>query len=153
MPTYTTGHDETLPDGIYDFEVIDATETTSKAGGNPMIELALMVHGPNGGSGIRVFDRLVFTPKAFWKIDSFRIATGEKLVEGQTVSIEASDCIDRTGKCSLIIEKYGGHEHNRIGAYIDPASEKPPPAPAKKETLAAEELRRKGADPDDDIPF
>ena len=102
MPTYTTGHDETLPDGIYDFEVIDATETTSKAGGNPMIELALMVHGPNGGSGIRVFDRLVFTPKAFWKIGSFRIATGEKLVERQTVSIEASDCIDRTGKCSLI---------------------------------------------------
>ena len=110
----------------------------------------LMVHGPNGGSGIRVFDRLVFTPKAFWKIDSFRVATGEKLVEGQTVSLDSGDCIDRTGKLWLKIEKYEGREHNKVGEYIDPASEKPPPA--KKETLA-EELRRKGADSDDDIPI
>jgi hypothetical protein len=61
MPTYTTGHDETLPEGVYDFTVADANEKQSQASGNPMIELELMVHEADGGSGIRVFDRLVFT--------------------------------------------------------------------------------------------
>ena len=93
MPEYTTGHDETLPKGSYDFTVVDATERTSQSG-NTMIELELMVKGSGGGKngGVRIFDHLTFTPKSFWKIDAFRIATGEKLTPGQTVSFEAEDC-------------------------------------------------------------
>jgi Protein of unknown function (DUF669) len=147
MPTYTTGHDETLPEGVYDFTVIDAHEQTSKASGNAMIELQLAITTPDGKNGPRVFDHLVFTPKAYWKIDSFRIATGEKLVEGQTAAFEPEDCLDRTGKLWLTIEKFEGRNRNKVGEYIDLAGEKnPPPAapPAKKDPpLFA----------DDDIPM
>ena len=107
MPEYTTGHDETLPEGSYPFTVVDATERTSQSG-NTMIELELMVKGPDGKNGIRLYDHLTFTPKSFWKIDAFRIATGEKLTPGQTVSFEAEDCIDRDGKVWLTVESYPG---------------------------------------------
>jgi hypothetical protein len=38
-----------------------------------------MVNGPDGSKngGIRIFDHLTFTPKSYWKIDRFRVATGE----------------------------------------------------------------------------
>jgi Protein of unknown function (DUF669) len=102
MPTYITGHDEILAEGSYAFTVIDAIEKQSQ-NGNPMIELQMVVGGTDGGKngGVRIFDHLVFTAKSYWKLDSFRIATGEKLTPGQTVSFEAEDCIDRSGKVWL----------------------------------------------------
>jgi hypothetical protein len=147
MPTYTTGHDETLPEGVYDFTVADANEKQSQASGNPMIELELMVHEADGGTGIRVFDRLVFTPKAFWKIDAFRIATGEKLVEGQTVSFEAEDCVDRKGKCWLTVEKYEGRDRNKVREYVDPESEKKPPPASAVKTAPAKPASTESAAP------
>jgi hypothetical protein len=154
MPTYTMGHDETLPEGVYDFMVVDATERESQkkadgTGGNPMIELEMMIKGPSGKNALRVFDHLVFTPKSFWKIDAFRLATGEKLVEGQTVSFEAEDCIDRAGKVWLTVESYQGRDRNRVGEYLDPSAENPPPstAPKKEPRPLSDELG------DDEIPM
>jgi hypothetical protein len=109
-----------------------------------MIELQLAITTPDGKNGPRVFDRLVFTPKAFWKIDAFRIATGEKLVEGQTATFEPEDCIDRTGKLWLTVEKYEGRNHNKVGEYIDPSSEKAPPKKVEPPLFSGE---------DDDIPM
>ena len=57
------GHDETLPEGSYLFTVVDATERTSQSG-NTMIELELMVKGPDGKNGIRLYDHLTFIPKS-----------------------------------------------------------------------------------------
>ena len=65
---------------------------------------------------------MVFTRKAFWKIDMFRLCTGDKLVKGQSVEFDATDCLDRTGKCSVIVDKYEGRERNKVGEYLDPAA-------------------------------
>jgi Protein of unknown function (DUF669) len=140
MPQYQTGHDEMLPEGTYDFTVEDATERTSEKG-NQMIELQLMVKGPDGKNGVRVFDHLTFTPKSYWKIDAFRIATGETLVQGQTVTFEAEDCLDRSGKVWLTVEKDEGRNRNKVDEYLDPNAENPPPAtpPSKKEPPSLEE--------------
>ena len=149
MPEYTTGHDETLPEGSYLFTVVDATERTSQSG-NTMIELQLIVKGPGGSKngGVRVFDHLAFTPKNFWKIDAFRIATGEKLVPGQTVAFEAEDCVDRSGRVWLTVESYRGRKRNKVGEYLDPNAENSPAAapPKKEPPPLSEELG------DDDIP-
>ena len=59
-----------LPEGDYDFVVDDAGEKESTKG-NPMIELQLAIE--HDGSCVLVFDHLVFTRNAFWKIDAFRI--------------------------------------------------------------------------------
>ena len=158
MPEYTTGHDETLPEGSYLFTVVDATERTSQSG-NTMIELELMVKRPDGKNRIRLYDHLTFTPKSFWKIDAFRIATGEKLTPGHTVSFEAEDCIDRDGKVWLTVENFQGRNRNKVGEYLDPNAENPPPTanaspePPKIEKTLEEQFREKVADPDDDIPM
>jgi hypothetical protein len=140
LPTYTTGHDETLPEGVYDFLVGDATERTSKSGNAP-IELQLSVKAPGQKNGVRIFDHLVFTPKSYWKINAFRISTGETLVQGQTASFESEDCLDRTGKVRLMIEKYQGRDRNRVEEYIEPNAENPPPTappPLRKPSLEEE---------------
>ena len=138
MPEYQTGYDETLPEGAYEFTVVDATERESQ-NGNTMIELQLMVKGPGSGKngGVRVFDHLTFTPKSYWKIDTFRVATGEKLVKGQTVSFNAEDCIDRSGKVRLTIEAHQGRDRNRVDTYLDPSAENPPLQRRPRRNVAA----------------
>ena len=119
MPSYTQGLDVTVPEGIYDFTVADANEKMSHSSGNDMIELQLIVKGPDGEE-VKIFDNLVFSPKAFWKIDMFRVCTGDKLVAGQSVEFNAEDCLDRTGKCCVITDKFEGRERNKVKEYLDP---------------------------------
>jgi len=155
MPDYEAGLEPTpLPEGAYQFTVLDANEKRSQ-GGNTMIELQLLVKGPNGDE-LRVYDHLVFVKNMSWKIDHFRAATGETVVAGPA-SLEALDCIDRTGRALLTTEKFQGREQNKIADYIDPSAEKPPPAKAKnpfrREETIEEEVKRKGAENNDDIPM
>ena len=146
MPTYTQGVDMTLPEGIYDFVVADANDKQSQSG-NDMIELQLIIKGPDGQEN-KVYDNLVFTPKAFWKIDTFRLCTGDKLVAGQSVEFDATDCLERTGKCHVIVDKYEGRERNKVGEYLEPA------AAGNSQTPQQAANARKPASPpaDDDIP-
>jgi hypothetical protein len=119
MPLYTTGGgQEILPEGDYAFVVDDAGEKES-AKGNPMIELQIVV--THNGTSARIFDNLVFTKTAFWKIDQFRLCTGDTLVEGQEVSLEAEDCIDRKGRCHLIVDVYEARSRNKVDSYLPPA--------------------------------
>jgi hypothetical protein len=147
MPTYTQGLDMTVPEGVYDFVVADANDKQSQ-NGNEMIELQLIIKGPEGQEN-RVYDNLVFTPNSTWKIDLFRIATGETLVKGQSVEFDATDCLDRTGKCSLIVDEYEGRVRNKVGEYLDPA------AIDNSQTPQQTANARKPASPpaDDDIPM
>lgn len=62
-----------LPDGIYDFIVIESKFKTSRAG-NPMIELKLRV--THDGLEHTVFDNLIPTDRMIWKVRHFCAATG-----------------------------------------------------------------------------
>lgn len=144
MPEYqqNSSNSDTLPDGEYEFTVKKASLGTSK-NGNEKIELVLEIKG-----GATVYDNLVFTEKAFWKIDQFRIATGEKLDSSAKVNFEAEHCEGRTGQCHLITETFEGRSRNRVEAYLFPS--------ATKGTGAAKAAGRPvptaGIEPDD-IPF
>jgi uncharacterized protein DUF669 len=145
MPTYTQGLDITLPEGTYDFVVADANDKQSQSG-NDMIELQLIIKGPDGQES-KIFDNLVFSPKAFWKIDMFRVCTGDKLVAGQSVEFNAEDCLDRTGKCYVIVDKYEGRERNRVKEYLDRDAIDKPAVP--QQTVSA----RKPQPVDDELPM
>jgi hypothetical protein len=124
MPEYisgpdTSGREDVIPEDDYRFTVDDAVEKESRNTGNPMIELELLIS--HNGKQIRVYDHLVFTRKAFWKIDQFRVAIGEKLVEGQKVNFEAENCIGREGRCHLIIDTFEGKTRNKVDSYLPPA--------------------------------
>jgi hypothetical protein len=68
--------------------------------------------------GSLVYDFLVFTPSAFWKIDAFRIATGETLVPDEDVNLTANDLIGRTGRVRLVIEEFNGRQRNKLAAWL-----------------------------------
>jgi hypothetical protein len=143
MPEYTTGAQQVVPEGDYNFVVDEAGEKISQKG-NSMIELQLLVE--HDGSTVRVFDYLVFVQKAFPKIDEFRRATGEKLKEGEKVNFEAEDCLDRKGRVHLCVDDFEGRVRNKVDCYL------PPDQPAG--TAPTRSTRKRGASKDpDDIPF
>lgn len=145
MPSYTASTPTERPDfvdpGDYQVEITDAIETTSK-GGHEMIELKLKT-----SAGSYLYDFLVFIPNAFWKIDSFRAATGEDVAPEEDVEITADDVIGRTGTARLVVEEYNGKKRNKVAAWLTakPGKTPAPKAAAKPATQATEQ--------DDDIPF
>ena len=117
MPTYKASDIATRPDfvepGDYTVEVIHAEETVSQKG-HDMIELKLRVEP----SGAILFDHLVFMPNSFWKIDSFRVATGEQVTADEDVEVIADDLIGRTGRVRLMVEEYKGRKRNKVAAWL-----------------------------------
>lgn len=123
MPTYTQGSGSVRPDfhpeGTYDFAVIGAADKVS-ASGNDMIELKLEIIGPDveEGKGAIVYENLVFTDAAFFKIDQFRASVGDEIKEGEDVTIEAADLVGKSGQCSLVVETYKGRTRNKVAKFI-----------------------------------
>ena len=115
MPSYIQKENSLLPDGIYPFEVVGASEKVSN-NNNAKIELTLEV----GPDKVRVYDNLTFTAASGWRIDAFRLSTGDIIKGNVEVSIEAEDCIGRKGMCSIVTETYNGRTRNKVDAFILP---------------------------------
>lgn len=117
MPSFTTGQPQQggtiiLAPGEYPFEVTNCEAKTSKAG-NPMFELKLRV-----GDKASVYDNLVFTQAAFWKIDQFLRAVGAHPGEGQSIDLEADDCIGHKGRVKIRTGKTAsGNDRNEVESY------------------------------------
>ena len=141
MPSYKSSEPTSRPDfvepGDYTVEVVGAEESISQKSHNEKIELKLKVEP----SGAILYDNLVFTANAFWKIDAFRAATGETVAPDEDVEIVADDLIGRKGRVRLVVEEYNGKKHNKVGAWLVPLPKTGAPAPTTK----------KGDD--DSIPF
>lgn len=148
MPTYQQNTSaDLLPKGVYPFYVKNAKETTSQSG-NEKIELTLQVNGT-----MTVWDNLTFVENSYWKIDQFRIATGEVLgAPGSKMSLEADDCIQRRGTVSIDINEFpvgSGRKRNIVVEYIDSKQNGPMPASPATGSGAVPAAK---AEPDD-IPF
>jgi hypothetical protein len=149
MPSYTASTPTERPDfvdpGDYQVEVIDAIETVSKTG-HEMIELKLKT-----SAGSYLYDFLVFIPNSFWKIDSFRAATGEDVAPEDDVEITGDDLIGRTGTVRLVVGEYNGKKRNKVAAWLAPKAGR---TPAKTTPAAkpAAQPQPKSIE-DDDIPF
>jgi len=115
MPEYDQNASEVLPDGEYKYRVQNAKEKTSQ-NKNPMIELTLDIE--NGRQ--TVTDNLVFVKEAYWKIDAFRISSGEVLSSTGKVSFEAEHCIGREGWCELVVDEFEGRQRNKVHQYLFP---------------------------------
>lgn len=134
---YTSQNADNFPrfvqPGDYLVTIIEASETFSKAG-DEMIKLKLEVEE----HGVHLFDYLVATESSFWKIDTFRKATGENVVEGEEVELNAADLEGRQGYARLKVEEYQGKKNNKVELWITDrapktASKKTPPAAAQDE--------------------
>lgn len=112
-----------LPKGTYDFEVVGAEDTTSKAG-NGMIALELRVFRPDGNGAVLLKDWLVASDHYLCraKIYNFCATTG-KMDDYEAGSLSALVCDGAAGKCKVGIqedEQYG--PQNKIVDYVDPAA-------------------------------
>ncbi|QYY34577.1 DUF669 domain-containing protein [Ruficoccus sp. ZRK36] len=130
-----------VPNGDYLVTVVEASETLSKAG-DDMIKLKLEVEG----HGVHLYDYLVAAESSFWKIDTFRKAIGDRVVEGEEVELTAAALEGRQGHARLRIEEYQGKRSNKVELWITdrvptatPKATQPAPAQAQPE--------------DDDVPF
>lgn len=143
------------PAGEYDFEVKDAGEERSGAG-NDMIKLTVNIFNARGERSL-VFDYLVHTVKAAYKVKHFAEATGmgDKYANGE---MEANDCVFKTGRCKVIIKKGEKKndgtddsypDRNAIADYIKAEGARSAAAPASR----ARQPAPAGADLDDEIPF
>ena len=116
MPTYKASAPVKRPDhlepGDYRVEVVDASELVSKSG-HEMIELKLRTEQDS-----YLYDFLVFTETAFWKIDAFRAASGEKVTPEDQVEITADDLIGRKARARLSVEEYNGQKRNKVAAWL-----------------------------------
>jgi hypothetical protein len=103
-----------LKKGEYDFEVLDATEKTSKAG-HPMIELKLRVWSASGGRVLTDY-LLAETPA---KLRGAAAACG-LLTAYETGSLSDNDFKGKRGRLKLGIEKAknGFPAKNTVGEYL-----------------------------------
>lgn len=96
--------------GVYDFEVMDATEKQSKAG-NDMLELKIRAYDAEGKQQT-IFDYLVDTDGSAYKVRNFAVAVG-MLKQYDSGNLPAHSMIGLTGQCRVIIKK------DRSGEYPD----------------------------------
>jgi len=88
--------------GLYDFEVVEAEDRTSKAG-NDMVELQVRIYNQEGRSRV-IFDYLVATEATGYKIRHFASATG-MLAQYEKGELDAKQMLGKTGRCQLGIQK------------------------------------------------
>lgn len=107
-----------ISEGDYDFQVSMAVEKISKSG-NEMIELILDVYDQDGNK-YKVWDYLVSTPKALFKIKNFceAVGLGDKFKSNE---LTADECVDMHGRCHVGVRPATGEykESNNVDYYIE----------------------------------
>lgn len=121
MPTYTTGKPSApqlhVEPGDYKLKVIEATDEKSQAS-NPQIKLKLRVIREDGSDGPALFDYLVFTSSAYWKIDAFLKACGQHPGEGANVDVTPEMVIGWECEATLKVDTYEGKKNNKVATYL-----------------------------------
>lgn len=115
----------TLPEGDYDFEVVNFERSRSKGSDrippSNMAVLELRITGDKGSTTIT--DYLVLHSKMEWKLSQFFRSIGLKK-KGEPLRMNWNAVVGAKGRCKLIVEKYTNdkgeqRESNKIKQYYD----------------------------------
>lgn len=105
------------PIGEYNFMVVEVEKTYAQSSGNPMLKIRLDLQGADGC----VFDNLVLTDKAMFKVVSFLESIGLK-EKGKELFISIGEAADKAagleGRCVLKHETYNGEVRAKVDKYI-----------------------------------
>ncbi len=134
-----------FPAGSYDFEVVEAKDTISKSSNNEMLALQIAIYDPQGHSK-RVFDYLLDTENAAYKLRHFAEAIG-MLAAYATGELRAEDCMGRTGRCKVNIQK------DKTGQYTDKNTISDYILEKTNGNAAAAKTSKTETTEDDQIPF
>lgn len=115
----------TLPEGDYDFEVVNFERSRSKGSDrippSNMAVLELRITGDKDSTTIT--DYLVLHSKMEWKLSQFFRSIGLKK-KGEPLRMNWNAVVGAKGRCKLIVEKYTNdkgeqRESNKIKQYYD----------------------------------
>ena len=105
------------PIGEYNFMVVEVEKTYAQSSGNPMLKVRLDLQWADGC----VFDNLVLTDKAMFKVVSFLESIGLK-EKGKELLISIGEAADKAvgleGRCVLKHETYNGEVRAKVDKYI-----------------------------------
>jgi len=121
MPSYkqqAVEENKPWPAGEYEVEILDAEEKESKKG-NDMIVLKCRVIVGGEQKGAKITEHLVFTPKAFFKVDQVRAAVGFPITPEEEVDVEAEDFVGKRGRVILKV-KEDDDRWNEIDRWVVP---------------------------------
>lgn len=133
-----------LPNDWYPFEIVEATDTKSKAG-NDMIALNVRVYRETGGH--------TFIPD--WLLDSNPISAAklrhcavacDLTADYEHGTLPAELFVNRQGWAKVIIQKSKDEQYSDKNAIVDYAKEKPQPKGKGTKAAATDEA-------EDDIPW
>lgn len=105
-----------LPEGEYHFRVKGGEFQLSKAG-NEM----LVVELHNEEHNATVWDNLVFTEKALWKVDAFLRCVQAQPDKGEEFEFDnefVESLIGKTGLVKIRIDEYEGKKKNKVDSYV-----------------------------------
>ena len=136
--------DTAITAGFYEAKIARFERKTSASSGNEMIAIELEIPECNGRI---LYDNLVLTAKANWKIASFARAVG---VPGK-VDYQNDDqfrllFVGQYCRIRVTIENRDGKERPRVAAYL-------PADPSKPKTKRTENNDAPSSPDDDAIPF
>lgn len=103
----------TVPEGVYDFEIVNAIDTVSKSSGNDMIKLMINFYDNEGK--LKSIDDYLLESMAY-KLRHAAEACG-LLKKYESGELEAEDFVGKTGKFKLVISK--GRPKPDGGVYPD----------------------------------
>lgn len=120
MPTYTQQEPKPpqVTPGKHNIEIEGAELKFSDRTKNEYIRLKCRVKQPDGTNGSTIYDNMVFTPKAAWKIDQVREALGFAIVPNETASVEPEDLIGKRGV--VIVEFNEDTQYHEIARWVSP---------------------------------
>jgi hypothetical protein len=108
----------TMPDGIAHAQVISA-ELGESSSGNEMFTVKLAV--TRGRLKATVYDHLVTTPNALWKLRSLLEAAGVEIPKGD-MDINEDDLVDLEFDVEIVNEEYEGKDRPKVNSYLAPGA-------------------------------
>lgn len=147
-----------LPKGEHPFTILEINAFEVSKAGNDMLPLKLEFTGKEGSSN--VYENLVFTEKALFKINQFLASVS--IPTGTRINFRDPEFIKylkaKTGRAMLDVETYtdkGGktREKNVVAAFVYNGTSKRDEIPAHRATPAAAKPPADDFQEEGDIPF
>jgi len=108
-----SGTYETLPAGLYTVKLMDYGMKTAQSGNEYMNCEFVIISGQYEGR--KLWDKIVFTPTALWKLKSLALAVGFPKAEGEDVETDAIFDYARGVEINVkvVVESYTDRQGNK----------------------------------------
>lgn len=136
--------------GVYQAVIDDYDLGVAKSSGNEMLTLTYKVITPGSEKSKKLWDRIVLTDKAAWKMDQFLQAVGKATKKKRKGTLDLDDLIGETLTVNVRQGEYNGDPTAEVARVSAPADEDDLDEDLEDEDLEDEELEDEDEDLEDE---